>query len=497
MLGKIEKTVDCWFLIAISFLFFLLRLPSLFEPYWYGDEGIYQVVGMGINHGRLLYRDIWDNKPPLLYMLYAFFSSDQFTIRLVSLFFGLASVFIFYLLARKLYNSQPTEKKTALWTTGIFAVFFGLPLLEGNIANAENFMLLPILLGGLLIFNQATTQDKKISFYPSSFILHPFIAGFLLGLAFLFKVVAVFDFAAFFLFLGFVTIERKINIQTLLPKLVPLCIAFALPALVTIAFFLTKGAFFDFINAALKQNVGYVGYGNTLLFPQGLLFLKLLLLAIVTSIFFLKRNVLGHNRLFIFLWFSFAVFNAFFSQRPYTHYLLVLLPSFVYMLGLLFWNGNTKSYQKGIVLLFFVLSILILKNFTFYGKTFLYYQNFIAFLTNSKSVSDYQSFFDKNTPSDYAVAAFIKTHIKKGDQLFVWGDSAQIYTLTNTLPPGRYAVAYHITASKNSVAETQMVLDRTKPKYLVVSSKSLIPFRLYGYAERILLYNAIIYERIY
>ncbi len=489
LLGKIEKTVDCWFVIVTLFFFFLLRLPSLFEPYWYGDEGIYQVVGMGINHGRLLYRDIWDNKPPLLYMLYAFVSSDQFSIRLVSLVFGLASVFVFYLLARKLYGEQQNEKKISLWVTGIFAILFGLPFLEGNIANAENFMLLPILLAGLLMYNSANSTLFSIRYTLS-------LAGFLLGLAFLFKVVAVFDFAAFFLFLAFTTIGRKIHIQTLLSKLVPFCIAFGLPAFVTVIFFLTNGAFSDFINATLKQNVGYVGYGNTLLFPQGLLFIKLLLLVIVTCICFLKRNALGNTRLFIFLWFSFAVFNAFFSQRPYTHYLLVLLPSFVYMLGLVFWDGN-KNYKKGIVAVLFVLSILLLKNFTFYGKTFLYYQNFIAFLTHAKTVSDYQSFFDKNTPLDYAVAAFIKTHIQTGDQLFVWGDSAQIYTLSNTLPIGRYTVAYHIKASQNSIAETQMALDRSKPRYLVVSSKSPIPFRLSGYVERIMLYNAIIYEHIY
>ena len=168
MLGKIEKTIDCWFLIATLFFFFLLRLPSLFEPYWYGDEGIYQVMGMGINHGRLLYRDIWDNKPPLLYMLYAFFSSDQFTIRLVSLLFGLATVFVFYLLAKKLYSLQPNGRKTVLWTTGIFAILFGLPLLEGNIANAENFMLLPILTAGLLIYNSTnyTLHANSCRFSP-------------------------------------------------------------------------------------------------------------------------------------------------------------------------------------------------------------------------------------------------------------------------------------------------------------------------------------------
>ena len=70
IIAKIEKAKDFWFLLIVSFFFFILRFPSLFEPYWYGDEGIYQVLGMVIRKGGLLYRDIWDNKPPFLYFIY-------------------------------------------------------------------------------------------------------------------------------------------------------------------------------------------------------------------------------------------------------------------------------------------------------------------------------------------------------------------------------------------------------------------------------------------
>ncbi|PIV07387.1 hypothetical protein COS53_02565, partial [Candidatus Shapirobacteria bacterium CG03_land_8_20_14_0_80_35_14] len=54
-----------------AILFFLLRLPSLFEPYWYGDEGVYLALGQGIRHGLTLYSQIYDNKPPAIYYLAA------------------------------------------------------------------------------------------------------------------------------------------------------------------------------------------------------------------------------------------------------------------------------------------------------------------------------------------------------------------------------------------------------------------------------------------
>ncbi len=55
----------------ILFSIFLFRLPSLYEPFWYGDEGIYLVLGQAVRKGLVLYRDIHDNKPPLLYWLAA------------------------------------------------------------------------------------------------------------------------------------------------------------------------------------------------------------------------------------------------------------------------------------------------------------------------------------------------------------------------------------------------------------------------------------------
>src|SRR5579872_668714 len=142
LLQKLETNKSFWFLLITSASFFLLRLPSLFEPYWYGDEGIYEVIGFGLRHGRFLYTGIWDNKPPLLYLVYALFDGDQGPAKFLSLLFGLGAVVTFFFLAKKLFQ----ERKVIWITTGVFAFLFGTPLLEGNIANAENFMLFPILL---------------------------------------------------------------------------------------------------------------------------------------------------------------------------------------------------------------------------------------------------------------------------------------------------------------------------------------------------------------
>lgn len=492
VLKKLEKSRDFWFLLISSFVFFLLRLPSLFEPYWYGDEGVYQVLGMGINHGRLLYRDIFDNKPPLLYILYSLFNSDQFLVRLVNSIFGILALIAFFYLSKKLF----TKTRTSYITTGIFGILLGIPLIEGNIANAENFMLLPIIVSGILILSIVKTARKKNLTKPL------FLSGILLGIAFLFKIVAVFDFAAFLLVLVF-TDEKlslkkltKINYyKELFNKYSSFLAGFFTPVVLTFLFFLFQGAISDFTRATFFSNIGYVGYGNKFIVPQGLLILKLAALALFCFFVLQKKDKLQISGIFIYLWFGFSLFNAFFSQRPYTHYLLVLLPSFSLLIGFLFTRNKWQKLSFIIVLLTLYL---VTANFNLFKKTRFYYQNFLTYVTGSKNSASYQSFFDRHTPVDYEIAQIIKMYTTKNDNIFIWGNNAQLYKMTNKLPPGKYAVSYHITNYKDGKSDTLKGLRKTQPKLIIIMpNSSSYPFSLEGYSQKMAVDNVLIYERIY
>src|SRR5579871_4755578 len=48
----------------------LWRLPGLADPPWLNDEGVYASVGKAVMQGQALYRQIWENKPPGIYLLY-------------------------------------------------------------------------------------------------------------------------------------------------------------------------------------------------------------------------------------------------------------------------------------------------------------------------------------------------------------------------------------------------------------------------------------------
>lgn len=505
--AHLEKNKIAWFMLVLLFFFFLFRLPSLFEPYWYGDEGVYQTLGMAIKNDKLLYRDIWDNKPPLIYLLYSVFNSDQFATRTVSLIFGLLSVLVFFFLAKKLFASVGGSK-IHFFATIIFAILFGLPLIEGNIANAENFMLLPILIAAFLIVN--VSNFKFFALNPLASLrlrdsdwrslgqaLQLLTAGFLLSLAFLFKVVALFDFAAFTVFITIIKVRQRQslkNIKNIREQIVLLSVGFIIPVIATALFFLANGGLKDFLQATFIQNVGYVGYGNNFLIPYGLLFLKTVILSALILYILKIRKILSATTTFILIWFTFSLFNAFFAERPYAHYLLVVIPSFSLMVGLIFWD---KKYQKIITLFLLIATVFIFNNFLFFNKSIAYYLNFISFIIDKQSSISYKAFFDKKTPIDYEIALFLKSKINKKDSIFIWGNNPQVYKMTGVFPPGKYVVAYHISGNKDGILNTKNAISKVRPKFIVIMpNQQPIPFSLSGYFARFEIDKALIYERI-
>src|SRR5260221_3488683 len=489
ILSKLESSNSFWFLFITTFFFFLLRLPSLFEPYWYGDEGIYEVIGYAMRHGRILYSGIWDNKPPLLYLIYALFSGDQFGAKLASLLVGVLSVVVFYFLAKKLL----IKRLHVYIATGFFTVLFGIPLLEGNIANAENFMLLPIMAGALLILKVST--KKKLQ--TTSYILLA-TSGLLLGIAFLIKIVSIFDLGAFMIFIGFLWLGNFKSIWKILFAWTILGISFVLPLFVTTLYFISLHQLPLFIQSAFTSNVGYVNYGNQIfipfthhLLPQGFLLIKLFFLFIFLGLLFLLRKKLSFSHLFICILLAFSLFNALFSQRPYTHYVLVMLPAFCLLIGTI-QNKSFTLFSLGIGI---ILLVILWKNFNFYNKSIGYYANFLSFVTHQKTQDMYQAFFDANTPKDYHVADFINQNKHEGDSVFVFGNSGQIYALTHTLPPGRFIVAYWITSTPQTLTETTMAFKKTVPTFFVIQpGQATVPFSLKAYAKKIQIDDRLIYE---
>lgn len=464
-----------WFLLLASFVFVILRLPSVIEPHWYGDEGIYQVIGRALNDGRLLYRDIWDNKPPILYIIYAIAGGNLFFVKFLSLIAGLISILFLYKLSDKIF----AKKISVIATISVYAILFGSPVIEGNIANAENFMLLPVIVSAYLIYS--AIEKRK----TSTLIL----AGLLLSLALMTKIVAVFDFMSFLAFLIITGGHKWKDIKPLLT----FGFSFISIFIIFIIYFLASGIFVESMSSIFLQNISYVGEQNGATNPTLAFASKILILIIVVGFILMRRKMLSKGEIFIYLWTAFSFYSAFFSARPYTHYLLVILPAFTLLIGSLF---EKKKYRVMSLILIITISCIGYFHFKIYKKNISYYQNATKMIFGYKSITEYERFFDGNTPRDYSIANFIRANVKEDETIFLWSDSAQIYALSDKLPIGKYIVAYHITFYKNADVITLDQLEKSRPKYIIQTVNKPITIDIISaYQLKYIMEGARIYER--
>lgn len=428
------------FPVVVITLVVFLRLPSIFEPNWYGDEGIYLVLGKALREGFVWYRQIHDNKPPMIYLLAALAGNVAY-FRTLLIGWMVVTMIIFWKLANKMTGNR--QAKAALM---VFGLLTSLPAIEGNIANAEIFMILPTILGVWLLL-------KAESFW----------AGICFGLAFLFKVPAVFEFVGIMIYFLMLDSRRKLR-WTLA--------GFLLPVSLTFIYYAMMGSLNEYISAAFFQNIGYLSsWGTTSKTVAGLpygLFIRVAILFFVTSILCLQRRKKSTDSYrLIWIWFVFALFGALLSERAYPHYLIQLVASGSFIAVSLFERDSKIRLISAGVLLLMAFSIVKYK-FYFY-ETIGYYRNFAGLVSGKINRDKYYSSFDWRVNRTEAAARYIRSATKKDDKVFIWGDEPFVYLEADRLPAGKYITAYHLRdfSTPNEVSE---LLIREMPKVILVST---------------------------
>lgn len=435
----------------------MLRLPALFEPVSYGDECIYLTLGQAMLKGLVFYRDIHDNKPPLLYLVSALTGGQLYWLKLLMIIWNTINVFLLYRLGKWLYQSD----KAGLLAGFLFTVFSLLP--EGRIANGEIFMILPATLGvflGLKAWQANVARRKQINNNRLWLAV-----GVCFSLAFLFKVPILFDFIGFLLALFFFTKKKLLDcFQVFKEKRFWLVlVGFGLPILLSIAYYSLKGAFTPYVRSALMQNIGYLkswGGGNQGLFYRGGILL------VVMLIIWHHRHQLGVGFFLPAILSLFGLYGVFLSQRPYPHYLLEVVPWLALLITAAIFGKQILKITITVLLL--GLLIVGMKKYQFWWYPHLpYYRNFLSYTLGRISREEFFRFFGAKTLTDYKVAKSLKIISGPQDRIFVWGDGACIYALANRLPAGRYTVKYHID-DFSGLEETMRSIEDKRPADIVI-----------------------------
>lgn len=435
-------------LVLILLINILLRIPSLFDPVSYGDECIYLTLGQAFNKGLVFYRDIHDNKPPLLYLMAALADGRLFWFRLINIAWNTINVWLVYQLAKKILKKEGAGLITAF----LFAIFSLLP--EGRITNGEIFMIMPATLG---VWLALIAQEKKKNIFW-------FLSGLCFSCAFLFKVPIAFDFIGFILAF-FVFTKKKLKDIFLLLKdkrLYLNLIGFFFPIFLTIIYYTQKGAFTPYVRSALLQNIGYLSSWSG---GKAGLYQRAVILAIVISLLYRWRQRLKFSFFLPALMTSFGLYGVFLSERPYPHYLMEITPWAALLFTVLFFQKRVQQLIISLLLIFLTLAGVIKFKFWWYPHI-PYYQNFAKFVLGKINRKEYFRFFGGKVLNDYRVAYYLKKYTPEKERVFIWGDGVCIYALSRRLPPGRYTVNYHI-FDFNGFEETIKAIKEKQPLVII------------------------------
>jgi 4-amino-4-deoxy-L-arabinose transferase-like glycosyltransferase len=473
-------------LVGILALIFILRIPSFFEPYYYGDEMVYLTLGQGIRQGLTLYKDIHDNKPPLLYITAAV-AGNLFWFKVILAFWNLVTIVVFYKLAKILFEKNLKTQKIA---TLLFGLLTTIPLLEGLTVNSELFMIVFTIAAFLILLGKNLTS-KKI-----------FFAGILFGLGTLYKVPAAFD-APIIVFYWFITAGFS-EWKKILKNTSILIAGFAVPLLLTFIWYFFKGALSQYVTAAFLQNVGYLSsfrpgdIQKPFLVRNAPLLIRGGILLLGSAILFLFRKKLSKRFILFSLWTLFALFAITLSERPYPHYFIQAVAPISFLLATFF---TEKSLEQSLTVIPLALAFFVPFYYQFwYYPTASYYLRFINFALRRETKMQYFASFSGTVNRDYEIAQFLVMSGNTADRVFMWDpDSAAVYALSKRLPPIKYVVDYHITDYSSKTAEAKNIA-ANPPKFIILTSNNPYLELLPLIRQRYILVNRIgdadIYSRL-
>lgn len=473
-------------LIGILALVFILRIPSFFEPYYYGDEMVYMTLGQGIHQGLNLYKDIHDNKPPLLYITAAI-AGNLFWFKVILAFWNLATIAIFYKLTAFLFEKNQKAQKIS---TIIFGLLTTLPLLEGLTVNSELFMIVFTLLAFLILLKKDVKPGRI------------YLAGILLGIGTLYKVPAAFDAPVIVLYWLITT--GFVNWKKILKDTFILGLGFATPLFLVFDWYFFKGALPEYVKAAFMQNVGYLSsfrpgdVREPFLVRNAPLLIRAFIVFAGSSVLFAFRKKLSNKFILFCLWTLFALFAITLSERPYPHYLIQVIAPASLLLATFFAEKSTEQ-SLTVIPLALTLFVPVYYKFWLY-PTANYYLRFVNFAAHRETKAEYFNGFSPTTSRNYEIAQFLAISSNASDRVFMWGpDSAAVYSLSKRLPPIKYVVDYHISDYSTKAIEAKNIA-ANPPKFIILTNDNPYQELRFLIKQKYLLVNTIgnanIYSRI-
>jgi 4-amino-4-deoxy-L-arabinose transferase-like glycosyltransferase len=435
------------FFIFLTF-FFLLNWNSFLAPFE-RDEGEYAYVAWLMSEGKIPYRDVFSQKPPMIFYTYyisQLINKDAvWPPRILAAIFSFFSIILVGLIAKKTWGER------GFWIALFLSLpMFMFPVLTPFAANTEKFMLLPLLLVIYLYL-----YSSKINF------LLLFLTGFFSSVAFFYKPICLPILALIFV-LWFLRLKKEKKIFNFFYLFLGFFIS---SFFILLPFLITKTLKFFWENVFVF-NFYYLKTLNNQLVNFYYL-KKFLVYWWITIPFFILFFYQPVKLFWFYLLLFFLSLITVFSS-PMGHYYLQIVPFFALIVtgGVIgFINFFRKEWQLEVM----ILAVFILIAFMIWPFR-------IQFYLNPQQLATWvygrvNPFFEAEI-----VAQKVKEMTTPNDKVFVAGSEQEIYFYTKRKSASRLILTYPLNLNSDLAIkyqkETVDQLKKNKPKVIVLSQAS-------------------------
>ena len=458
-------------LVGVIVVALLLRLPGLTLPLE-RDEGAYAYFAWTWLHGGLPYRDAFDHKPPLVYLLYMppllLGAPSAWAIRVWATLLFLVDVALVYAIGRRVW-----QRHAALIAALIFGVAGSAFDLQGLVLNTDQALVLPALVALWSAIRLRETQRFRFAL----------VVGAALAATILIKPVAIVLIPALLLVCphdrrGMARVAGGVALGALIVGL-PLA-----------GYFILRGGWNDLVFGVLTYNRLYASESQArwqlgALVDMFAPFVPLLLVALGGVALLLRRSeqapiVIGSpgSGWLVAAWGAALLIAAIGSLRAYIHYYYPLLPFLALLAApcvLRLWQRDpaapslqrSANYLAAILLGALLLVPFARQNLQLLGTS--------AEQQAERLYGDVGKHYFAQAP---LVAEYIRAHTQPDDYVYIFAAEPEVYLLAERRASSRYIYDYPLSLVPGASAELLRDL-AAKPPKLVITYYGVRPDGLY------------------
>lgn len=448
------------FLFIIVFIISLIYLNS--SPLYKNilpdiDSSVFQVMGKGMIENKIIYKNLFDHKGPIVYIInaIAFIINNKYGLFIMELIIAYIGTIFVHKTAKIMLSKKISIIMSIIYIFISFKYLYG-----GNFTEEYAITFISIAMYYIIKILHKGEKNKKLNWI---------IIGITFAITFFIKPTYCTIWAVFGLVQLICSIKDK-KIKELIKAIGYMIFGMLIVSIPIIIYLAVNGAIDAFIDAYFLMNIKYskstiiqkiYGLLELLIIHKYFIYFLLMEISNVAILMFQKIN--KRTNIFVTLFFIISVILTGWSPTAYNHYLIQLAPCFTLEIIIFIYTLNQLVKEKDILNLEIIKTLtskFIVKMITI-PVIFLISVNLIVFAINMKN-KDYYYEDLKNSVIE------INNYIGKDDEILVLGNNSYYYLLFSKQPKFKYFFQYPIIKYDETIKdETEKYIIEKKPKIII------------------------------